>query len=319
MIGPQKFGRSLQVILTTKIGPLMLCNWTAGQPAPGFVSLHCSVTVTRSVRPQPHECTVDIYGMSKPKRMLVLQAFNEAEALAFNTRQALQAGKLIIRAGYGLDSAMVFYGDLAPDGCEVGFMGPGHKLTLRALDGRIPWKGRFVNQAATNNVDLKVIRGILAANSEYQQGKDANLAFEKQFPGLLKKKFGFPGYESGFAMFGESRKHNRQLCDDLGIVPFWDDGQLRYVSRDAALLGQAVVLRAGIGGTLLSHKLQPKGRVTVECLLEHRLRPGRQVFPFDDLEVPIGAGVFRVETMTLNAQNGGPRFNTIAELVPTRI
>lgn len=319
MTGLEKFGRSLQVILTTKVGPLALCNWVGGQPTPGFVSLHCSVTVTRSVRPQPHECTVDIYGMSKPKRMLVLQTFNEAEALSFNTRQALQAGKLIVRAGYGADSAMVFYGDLAPDGCEVGFMGPGHKLTLRALDGRIPWKGRFVNQNTTNNVDLKVIRGILAANSEYQQGKDASLAFEKQFPGLLKKKFGFPGYESGFAMFGESRKHNRQLCDDLNIVPFFDDGELRYVARDAALLGQAVVLRAGVGGTLLSHKLQARGRVSVTCLLEHRLRPGRQVFPYDDDEVPIGAGLFRVETMTLVAENGGPGFHTTAELVPTKI
>lgn len=319
MIGPQKFGRSLQVILTTKIGPLALCNWVGGQPTPGFVSLHCDVTITRSVRPQPHECTIDIYGMSKPKRMLVMQSFNEAEALAFNTRQALQAGKVIVKAGYGLDSAIVFYGDIAPNGCEIGFMGPGHKVTLRALDGRIPWKGRFVNQNTSSNVDLKVIRGILAANSEYQQGKDASLAFEKQFPGLLKKKFGFPGYESGFAMFGESRKANRQLCDDLNIKAFWDDGELRYVSRDAALLGQAVVLRAGIGGTLLSHKLQPRGRVTVSCLLEHRMRPGRQVLPFDDLEVPIGCGLFRVETMTLVASNGGPNFGTTAELVPTKI
>lgn len=317
-----KYGRSIRVYLQTGDALLQLVDWYDGRPTPtpgGNVSLKCAFTVRRSVEPQPHDCTLKVWGLSRERREALLKAYEAAEEVSYNTRAELRLGKIRIDVGYADDVATLFVGDIAPDGVKPDALRPGHVVTFRALDGRIAWKGRFVNRVTGKNVDIKSIRGILAAGGDYMAGKDPELAFARQFPTLVKRKQGFPGYESGYAIFGESRKANRTLCETLNIAAFFQDGEVRYMARDVGLLDTAVVLSAAPGGLLLSATPLGLNRYRVQTLMEHRLRPGRQVVLTDELARPIGVGLFRVESMVASGTNRGPEFNVEADLVPTKV
>lgn len=319
MAGFEKFGRSMRVYMTTRDGIVQLVNWQSGKSVGAGLSLHCSFVVRRSVNPEPHECTLSILGLSKRRREQILKTYDEAEEMAWNTRKELAMGRIRIDAGYGDDIATLFVGDIAPDGVSSDWVGPGHVMKLRALDGRIAWKGRFVNKASSKNVDIKTIRQVIAASGDYMAGKDPDFTFEKNFPGLVKKKLGFPGYESGYAIFGESKAHNRQLCAELDIRPFFQDGEVRYMSEDAALLDAAVVLSAEKGGVLLKSAPLGLGRYRALTLMEHRLRPGRQVILRDRYGVAIGPGLYRVETMVATGGNRVADYNVDVDLTPTKL
>lgn len=315
----QKFGRSMRIYLQTRDGLVQLVNWQSGQTTGLGLSLHCSFVVRRSVNPEPHRCTLSILGLSKRRREQILKAYDEAEEMSWTMRSALKAGRIRVDAGYGDDVATLFVGDIAPDGVTSDWVGPGHVMKIEALDGRIAWKGRFVNKASSKGVDIKTIRQVIAASGDYMAGKDAKFVFEKNFPGLVKKKVGFPGYESGYAIFGESRKHNRQLCAELGIRPFFQDGEVRYMSDDAALLDKAVVLSQEKGGVLLRASPTGLGRYSARTLMEHRLRPGRQVILRDRYGIIIGPGLYRVESMVAAGGNRVRDYNVDVDLTPTKL
>lgn len=319
MAGFEKFGRSMRIYLTTRDGLVQLVNWQSGRSVGPGLSLHCSFVVRRSINPEPHECTLSILGLSKRRREQILKTYEEAEEMAWSMRKELAAGRIRIDAGYGDDVATLFIGDIAPDGVTPEWVSPGHVMKIRALDGRIAWKGRFVNRTSSKNIDIKTIRQMMAASGDYMAGKDADFNFEKNFPGLVKKKLGFPGYESGYAMFGESRSLNRQLCAEMDIRPFFQDGEVRYMAEDAALLDSAVVLSAQKGGVLLKSAPMGLGRYRASTLMEHRLRPGRQVILRDRLGVIIGPGLFRVESMVAAGGNRVPDYGVDVDLTPTKL
>lgn len=319
----EKFGRTIRVYLVTGGETIQLVDWYDGQPVRSDgatnVSLKCSFTVRRSTLPQPHECEVRVWGLSRARREALLAAYEAAEELSYRQRAELALGKLRVDAGYEDDVATLFIGDLAPDGVQHDPQRPGHATVLRALDGRIAWKGRFANKSAGKKVDINTIRGILEAGGDYMAGKDPDLAFERNFPSMVKRKQGFPGYESGYAIFGESRKVNRSLCEALGTVAFFQDGEVRYMSKDIAVLDSAVVLSAARGGLLVACRPLGNNRFRATTLMEHRLRPGRQVLLYDDLGRPISVGVFRVEAMVATGTNRGQAFGCEVDLVPTAL
>lgn len=319
----EKFLRTMRVYLSVGAETVQLVDWYNGRPVQSVgadtVSLQCSFVVRRSTNPQPHECEVRVYGLSRARREALVAAYEVAESTSYRARAELGLGRLRIDAGYGDDAATLFVGDLAPDGVQVEPQHPGHVVVLRALDGRIAWKGRFVNKSAGKNVDINTIRGVLEAGGDYMAGKDPDRVFEERFPSLVKRKQGFPGYESGYAIFGESRKHNRTLCETLGIVPFFQDGEVRYMSGDVALLDSAVELSAAEGGLLLAASPLGNNRWRASTLMEHRLRPGRQVHLYDETGKPIGVGVYRVESMVATGTNRGRAFGTEVDLVPTAL
>lgn len=317
----EKYLRTMRVYLQMGTTIVRLVDWYKGQanPANPGLSLTCSFSVKRSTNPQPHECTISVLGLSRARREGILKAYETAESTAWSTRSELQLGKIRVDAGYGDDVATLFVGDLAPDGVKPEWSRPGHTMHLRALDGRIAWKGRFVNKSSGANVDIKTIRQVLAAGGDYMAGVESEQAFDKNFPNLVKKKIGFAGYESGYAIFGESREHNRSLCRTLGIAPFYQDGEVRYMSLEAALLDAAVVLSQERGGVLLSYQPLGLDRYRVRTLMEHRLRPGRQVHLRDDLGRPIGRGVYRVDSMHAFGGNRTQDYYVEADLLATAL
>jgi len=319
-VASPKFGRTVK--LSLQLGPteaVPLVAWVGGQPVGDKLSLACEFTVRSIAGPYPQECEVVVHGLARTTREMMLKLFDAAEELALKTRDVLKFGRVVLEAGYGEDYGVLFIGDIAPDGMRVMYTRPGHSVTLRALDGRLKWKGRFNNKTSGSNTDLQTMRSVLALQSDYVTGVDADRSFAERFPSLVKKKLGFPGYESGFAIFGESRSNNKKICEDLGITPFFRDTEIVYIPSDSATLEEAVVLTAKGNGALLDAQPLGRGRFRVRSELEHRLRVGRQVVLSDDLGRPIGGsgGLFRVDA---SAAIGGVRtadFNHECDLTPT--
>jgi hypothetical protein len=320
MVGVPKYGRTMRVYL--QVGPppgIPLVLWQDGLPVGPKLSLACEFVIRSMCGPYPQECELTVHGLSRAVRESLVKAYEAAEEMALKTRRVLSFGRLRVDAGYGVDAATIFIGDIAPDGIQVQYTRPGHTVKLKALDGRIQWKGRFVNKSTAINVDLQTVRSVFALGGDYMAGVDADRSFAQNFPNLVKKKLGFPGYESGYAIFGESRAHNMQICKDLGITPFFRDGEIIYIPSDSAALDLALVLTAVGNGALLDAQTLGRGRFRVRTLMEHRMRPGRQVILSDDLGRPIGSsgGLFRCDAMVAEGGNRSQNFNIEADLTPT--
>lgn len=312
-----KYLRTLRILLAHPGAekPLVLTDWKAGQPVEGN-GRWCSFTVQRHSRPEPQIATIEVQGLHATTRSRIVSLHKEAEEQAFRTREVLGSGKVSIFAGYGDDAGLLFVGDLAPDGVKVRPGNPQPVLTLRAMDGRIAWEGRYVKKSLGPGIDVRTISGVLAAAGDFMEGKTVDEAFEQQFPELVKRTDGPAAFEGGFVMFGPSRKANRQLCRDLRIQPFFVDGEVVYVSQDTTILGEAVTLVRG--RTLQSAEETGLGRYTATCLLDHRFRPGRQINLREaDEKSPIGAGTFRLDEANITGSMGAVPFNATLLLRPT--
>lgn len=317
--GAPKYGRTLKIVLSQPgLKNIVLVDWQGGQDRSETGSFFCTGTLTRHSEPSPQTATVTVKGLSKETRATIIRLHREAEMQSFTDRKALRSGKLEIYAGYGDDAGLLFVGDLAPKGVSETPLNPGHSLTLTAQDGRIEWESRFVRKSVGPGVDLRTIRGVLAAASDYASGKDADRAFEQQFPELIKRREGPAAKEGGFVMFGPAQKVNRALCRDLGIRPFFVDGQVRYIPADEASLTTALVLRrGGENATLLSVSPEELGYYTARCHLDHRLRAGLQVHLREQDDKPIGAGTFRLENAQIRFSNESTPFDATLALRPS--
>lgn len=320
-LGAPKFGRTLKVVLSLPAAPgYVLVDWQEGQDAATDGSLEVTFSIDRHSRPEPQRAVVEVMGLSTATISRVMSIHKAAEAQAFRDRRVLRSGKLDIYAGHGVDAALLFTGDLAPDGAQTRPGSPsGRVLVLTAQDGRIEWESRYVRKSVAPGVDLRTIRGVLAAAGDYLSGADATKSFEQQFPELTIKRGGPAAKEGGFVMFGPSRVANGNLCRDLGLRPFYLDGQVRYVAADTALQGVAIrLIKGGDNATILSAEEKPLGYYAVSTLLDHRYRPGLQVQLATQFGVPLGAGTFRLDSARLFGGNGVVDFNADLELRPTK-
>ena len=314
MLGVPKYGRTIKVTLAQPgLGVFTITDWQGGKAGPS--SFDCDITINRHTRPEPQQASITVRGLSRETRSKILALHKAAESQAFKTRRVLKSGQVSIYAGYKDDAGLLFVGELAPDGVKVQPGDPQPSLLLRALDGRIAWEGRFVKKSVGPGIDLRTIQGVLKAAGDYMSGKTAGQAFEEEFPELIKRREGPAAHEGGFVLFGKSQKVNRDLCRDLGIQPFFLDGELIYLARDAVLLDEAVTLVRG--DTLLSVEELPLGRYQAVSLLDHRFRPGRQVNLREASGKPIGAGTFRLDEATISASAGGDAFHAVLSLRPT--
>lgn len=312
----EKYRRSLKILLAHPGAekPLVLSEWRSGQPV-GTSGRFCKFTVNWHSKPEPQRATIEIQGLAKSVRDLVVSLHEEAEAQSLRDRRLIGSGKVSIVAGYKDDTGLLYVGDLAPDGVKIRPGNPQPVLTLAALDGRIAWEERYVRKSFGAGVDVRTISGVLAAAGDFMAGKSVDEAFEEQFPELTKRTDGPAAFEGGFVLFGKSQKANRNLCRDLRIQPFFVDGEMIYISQDTTLLGEAITLIRGVN--LLSAEPIGLGRYSVRALLDHRFRPGRQINLRELDGKPIGAGTFRMdEGQTMGGMEGGP-FNSTLTLRPT--
>lgn len=316
-----KFGRTLKVFLAQPgLGELTIVDWLAGQPREGSEgkNFHVDFSIERHSRPEPQAASVTVQGLSQETRSKIVALHRAAEQRSFKDRRVLRSGQISIYGGYGEDAGLLFVGVLAPDGVSVKPGNPQPSITLKALDGRIEWEGRFVKKSLGPGVDLRTITGVLKAAGDYMSGADADKAFEDEFPELVKRRGGPTVAEGGFVLFGQSQRVNRMLCRDLGIQPFFTDGAVTYISRDTTILGEAIkYTRGGPDGDVLSLQEMPLGRIQITTLLDYRLRPGRQVQLVDDKGRSIGAGIFRADQVSIAGSIGGQSFHATSLLRPT--
>lgn len=268
--------------------------------------------VTKSVKLEPHTTDVQIYNLAKVTRDQLTRLFDEARNLAFEARVALQFGKVRVLAGYQvpelLSSADIIELYHERDGDEW-------VTTIKAQDSRVQWANGFVAQTVgPTEVDLQTMKQVAKASASILEGADSEAAFQAALPEYSLKK-GSAGFSNGFVMFGPTREKVRDIYEDLGLKAWLDDGRLITISQNAAKLDLAVVLSPRTG--LLRATKREGGFFTCETLLNPKLDVGRQVQLQDELGVPLGVGIFRVDNVEWYGSTFGDEFNTRVDLRPS--
>jgi len=248
--------------------------------------------VTKSVKLEPHETEVQIYGLSQVTRDQLSLLYDQARATAFEARTAAQLGKVAISAGYQTPELLSI-----ADIIELFHrkQGPEWSTTIKAQDSRVRWANAFVSQTVgTTQVDMKTMKEVAKASAQILEGADSEAAFSAALPEYSAKK-GNPGFNNGFVMFGPTKDKVRDIYEDLGLKAWLDNGRLITIAQQAAKFDLAVGLTPNNG--LLDAVPREGGFYTCETLLNPKLDVGRQVSLRDDLNRPLGVGIFRVDNV----------------------
>lgn len=251
------------------------------------------------------------------------------EEMIFQVQQKLVFSGLqvLVEAGYQDDFAVIANAQAMPDGIKHDTSGV-PTTTIEAQDGRYPWQNGFVSQEMAPGVTYMDWALVEQLSEGVLDGTLAVATVAAAAPDLLARK-NFAGYLNGRVLQGDASARVTEIAETLGLRPFFARGERVWIDPRAYALGEAVVLKligkpiAGVEtpapGGLLSYAEQDRGFLSVRCLLNHRIIPGRQVMVLDELGVPVGAGTFRCDYVKHTGSTFGQEFNTEAILRPMTI
>jgi hypothetical protein len=216
-----------------------------------------------------------------------------------------QGATVVVEAGYDNDIGPLARAQILPDGLEHARQpGGGWITTIKAQDSRLPWANAFVSEEIAPGVALEDMNQALRISEQYLAGEIGAAEVNAQIPGLIERLDG-AGYENGRVLHGATRDENAALMQTLGVRgPFLINGTPVFVSANTTIFGVAIVLQLPgddidgqviAPGGLLTYKELPRGFLETTSLLNHRLVAGRQVKVLDELGMPIGGGLYRVD------------------------
>jgi len=337
------YGRRIRV----RVGNQLVCDLS---PLDSFDlnqsrNLDVDFTVEKHTKLEPMKTSITIYGLSQDTRDRMSRELDAANQVAWKLRRAIQAGavdilegtedivlsalvvqgaEVQIDAGYGLDYGTLAVASILPDGLSHERDGAGYRTEITAQDNRFLWQDGFVSATVAGGVSLYDYQAVIDASEAVQAGEESLAAFTAAFPNLTAIK-DIPGHKNGFVLHGAAQRQRRQLSEVLGLQPFLtEDGELMFLNPTQTRVGLAVRLAPSSG--LLSAVPISRGFYKGVSLLNHRLGPGRQVLLFDALdpllphvEIPVGAGVFRVDHVAHTGSSHQQTFYSETVLRPTAI
>lgn len=339
------FGRRIRVTM----GNVIVADIDPARPeASQLHSLDVSFTTEAHTKLSPLSTQVTVIGLNRETRARLSAQQKAASSIAWDQYQKVLTGaiqvteeeqilqaqqqlvfqglQLRIEAGYQDDFALIADAQALPDGIKHDISGV-PTTTIEAMDGRYPWQNGFVSEPMAPGVTYRDWGLITQISEGYLTGAISTAEIEAQTPELLARK-NFAGYLNGRVLTGDAALREQEMAETLGLTCFFDRGQKIYLNLNAVTQAEAVELRL-IGsprsttptpGGLLSYtEPDDRGFVQVRTLLNHRLSPGRQVFVYDDLGAPVGAGVFRCEYVRHTGSTYGAEFNSEAVLRPVTI
>lgn len=288
-------------------------------------SLDVSFTTEAHTKLQPMATTVEVIGLNRITRSQLTLQQQAAKKLAWEEYQKVLTGALavteeeqvfqvqqqlvysglqvLVEAGYQDDFAVIANAQSMPDGIKHDASAV-PRTTIEAQDGRYPWQNGFVSQEMAPGVTFRDWALIEQLSEGYLTGELTAAAVDAAVPELLTRK-NYPGYFNARVLEGDAASRMEDMAATLGLTMFFDRGERVWLSANAVTLAEAVVLKllgkpvGGIDlptpGGLLTYKEEDRGFLSVHCLLNHRLTPGRQVLVFDEFGAPVGAGTFRVD------------------------
>ena len=312
-------------------------------------SLDVTFSCEAHTKLQPMSTTVEVIGLNRLTRTLLTQQQQAAKAVAWEQYQAVLTGALavteeeqifqvqqqlvfsglqvLVEAGYQDDFSVIANAQTMPDGVKHDTSGV-PKTTIEAQDGRYPWQNGFVSQEVAPGVTFRDWALIEQVSEGFLTGELTAAAVEAAVPELLVRK-AYPGYFNARVLEGDASARVEDLAATLGLTVFFDRGERVWLNTNAVTQDEAVVLKllgAPVGGVdlptpggLLSFKDEDRGFLSVHCLLNHRLTPGRPVFVFDELNVPVGAGIFRCDYVRHSGSTFDSTFYSDAVLRPVTI
>lgn len=250
--GKLQWGRRLVVRYTSPAGvPITLVDFDSQRATP---ALHCEVTITRHLRPEPQASRLIIYGLSKATRVAMAAATRAARELAYAQRLALRAGRLQISMGRtNLDLGL--WADDAILDLQSEDTPPNSRLDVEAQDGRLFWDSFFLNTSQDRPPvaeDVALAAGV--ANPPLPDvRKRATVTYSVAGPGRE-----------------EALAHFRRL----GLIPVFFGDVIRYIPANGVLALPALALdtitvSAGLPG--------PWGYREFQVLADPGLMAGRQV------------------------------------------
>ena len=340
------FGRRIRVTL----GNLVICDIDPAVPEESATrSLDVSFTTEAHTKLAPLATTCEVVGLNRDVRAQLTAKQKAAKELAWSEYQKVLTGavsiteeeqvlqfkqqlsyrglQLRIEAGYQDDFALIADAQLMPDGIEHDTLGVPRSV-LTAQDGRYPWQNGFVSEEVAPGVTYRDWAAIEQLSEGFLNGTINEDEVQAAAPELLVRK-DFAGYLNGRVLEGDASARVQEMTEALGLTAFFDRGQRVFLRADAVIPGEAVVLRL-VGkplgdsdppapGGLLNYKPQSRGFLTVLCLLNHRLTPGRQVLVQDEHGKPVEGGVFRVDHVQHRGSTMDASFHSEAVLRPVTI
>lgn len=313
-------------------------------------SLDVNFEVEAHTKLSPMSTRVEVIGLNRVTRALLTQQQAAAKQVAWQQYQAVLTGALaitdeeqifqvqqqlvfngiqvLVEAGYQDDFAVIANAQTMPDGIKHDTSGV-PRTTIEAQDGRYPWQNGFVSQEMAPGVTYldwalveQLSEGFLTGTVSADQVATASANT------LLQRK-NFAGYLNGRVLEGDSGTRVTEIAETLGLRPYFDRGNRVWLDPNAVTLDEAVVLKLvgkPVGGVetpapggLLSYTEEDRGFLSVRCLLNHRLTPGRQVTVLDELGMPVGVGTFRCDYVKHSGSTVDATYNSEAILRPVTI
>jgi hypothetical protein len=310
-------------VLITVTGPaaglpdgreLVVCDWDDARPGgdPGAgSSLACAFEVEQHLEGEPQHARVTVYGFSRDRRREILALVQQARRRSYRERAFTRAGRLSLAAGRPEAFGPLL--DCAVLRAKPGRDGADWRIEFECVDGRQQWEEGVVRESTGEGVDLATAEEVLRAGLAFEAGEDPFGAFRRAFPELVAEAG--PEAGSNRVMLGSSREANRDVAREMGLREFWALGQLRYIPADAARGEPAVVL--SVAESALHFEVDERGFGDLECLMDHRICPGRQVTILGEDGLPIGAPTYRIERAAHRGATWEPGWRTAATLRPS--
>lgn len=248
-----QWGRRLRVHYTTPAGQtIRLVDFDSQRAVPG---LHCSVEVTRHLRPEPQPSRVEIWGLSEVTRSAMSVATRAAREMSYAQRVQLQAGRVLIELGRS-DTDLALWATDAILDVHSPPRPPEVCTEITAQDGRLGWDSFFMNTSEDRPPLADDVAAALGV-------ANPPLPDTKKRTTVTYSVVG-PGREEALAQFRR-----------LGLIPIFFGDMPRYLPANGVLTLPALNLDTIV---VSASDPGPWGYRELEVLADSGLVAGRQVF-----------------------------------------
>ena len=261
----QLFGRSVDVV----VGNYRLTG------------LDCVFSIEKTLRGEPNKCSLKLYNLAEQTRA-------SFEQLAPRRRYQTKGVPVRIEAGYGIDRALLWLGELRNVFTEVD--GPEWVTSMDSGDGYLAFQNTRVNLSYGPMTPVTTVYQALVAKLA-AAGISTGNATAKDLEILGMGKF----YPHGTVIAGSAAQELSDLCLSAGLEWSIQDGVLQVLDRGQALRGKALLVSSEPNtGLVGSPSIDVDGIATVKILMTPEVRVGC-ILTLDTARIK---GNFRLEKAT---------------------
>lgn len=276
--------------------------------------LDATAGVTMHSLPSPNTSNATVDGLSEETANRIVASVEQAENIAISTGAIMQAGLLIIEAGY-----RETYGEICRHQILQADRDPiSGSVNITAIDGRVEWTERFPKgETLPSGVPLALVAEIM--QTVQQPGLVSDADFKAAFAEALPEYQAKTANTAGAARFGLLLEQPigteiNDLNEALGLETFFLNNRPITLLKGRSSFDSRVELSTRKG--LIHARRLKNGDVQAECLLIHQLAPGRPVLLQHPDGTPRLGGFFFVTAVTFSASARNGEHSVVVTLTP---